>query len=314
MKLQNHTNLKMDLDWADLRLFLEIARHARLAEAARRLRIDPTTLGRRLRRFEKELGADLFERTAQGYRLTPKGQALAAYAEQMEHASLKALEMIGGAGNAASGTVRISAAEGFGTDVIAPALGPFRGLHPESNRPRCDKRILTLFEKSGRHRHSDDPGLPTTGRQRRLSSPSQPLFADLFASRHYLKSSAPIRAIDDLRDHRLIGYVDDLVYSPKLRYLDELPVKLTPAIRSSSIIAQLQATKAGAGLCILPCFMADTHRDLVRVLPGDISIQRTFWLAVHEDIREAARIRAACDMLGAAVEEAQGRLLGTAGA
>lgn len=309
MKLQNHTNLKMDLDWADLRLFLEIARHARLAEAARRLRIDPTTLGRRLRRFEKELGADLFERTAQGYRLTPKGQALAAYAEQMEHASLKALEMIGGAGNAASGTVRISAAEGFGTNVIAPALGAFSRLHPEIE--------IDLVATSGflsvSKREADIAILltrPTTGRLfvRRLSHYA----LMLYASRHYLKSSAPIRAIDDLRDHRLIGYVDDLVYSPKLRYLDELPVELTPAIRSSSIIAQLQATKAGAGLCILPCFMADTHRDLVRVLPGDISIQRTFWLAVHEDIREAARIRAACDMLGAAVEEAQGRLLGTA--
>lgn len=303
MKLQNHK----PFDWEDLRLFLETTRHSTLADAAARLRIDPTTLGRRLRRFEQDIGTNLFERTQQGHRLTPTGLRLASYVERMEDSSLQALEAVKGGGGGARGTVRISTAEGFGAFVVAPALAELQRRHPDLD--------IDLVASSGflsvSKREADIAILlarPTTGRlyARKLSTYA----LMLYASKSYLRTAPPIRAAQDLARHRLVGYVDDLIYSPKLRYLDELPVAVSPSIKSSSIIGQYHATKAGAGLCILPCFIADRDRRLVRVLPDEVRIERSFWLAVHEDLRSFARVKAVLDFLVATAQAQQPLLLG----
>lgn len=290
MKLQKRTAF----DWEDLRLFLETTRHPTLAEAAVRLHIDPTTLGRRLRRFEQEIGTNLFERAQQGLRLTPIGQRLASYVEQMEDSSLQALEALKGIGGTARGTVRISTAEGFGTFIVAPALVDLARRYPDLD--------IDLVASSGflsvSKREADIAILlarPTTGRlfAQKLSDYA----LRLYASKRYLRMAPPIRTAEDLTRHRFIGYVDDLIYSPALRYLDELPVPVSPAIKSSSIVGQYHAARAGAGLCILPCFIADEDRSLVRVLPEAVRIERSFWLAVHEDIRNFARVKAVLDFL-----------------
>lgn len=303
MKLQNYRSP----NWEDLRLFLETTRHSTLAEAAGRLQIDPTTLGRRLRRFEEDMGADLFERGPQGLRLTPTGQQLASHIERMENSSLQALEAIKGSGAATRGTVRISTAEGFGTYIVAPALAKLARQRPELE--------IDLVASSGflsvTKREADIAILlarPTTGRLFAQKLSNYTLM--LYASPDYLKSSSRIRSVQDVPGHRLIGYVDDLIYSPKLRYLDELPIAATPSIRSSSIIGQYQAAKAGAGLCILPCFIADRDRGLVRVLPDQVKVERTFWLAVHEEICGFARVKAVLDFLHATVRQAQHTLTG----
>lgn len=306
MKLQKRT----PFDWEDLRLFLETTRHSTLAEAAARLRIDPTTLGRRLKRFEQEIGTNLFERAQQGLRLTPTGQRLASYVEQMEDSSLQALEAIKGVGGHLRGTVRISTAEGFGAYIVAPALAEFVRLHPGID--------IDLVASSGflsvSKREADIAILlarPTTGRLFAQKLGNYALM--LYASRRYLRTAPEIRTVQDLQKHRLVGYVDDLIYSPKLRYLDELPVALSPSIKSSSIIGQYQAVKAGAGLCVLPCFLADQDKSLVRVLPGEIRIERAFWLAVHEDIRSFARVKAVLDFLVATAQAKHELLMGRTG-
>lgn len=306
MKLQKRT----PFDWEDLRLFLETTRHSTLAEAAARLRIDPTTLGRRLKRFEQEIGTNLFERAQQGLRLTPTGQRLASYVEQMEDSSLQALEAIKGVGGHLRGTVRISTAEGFGAYIVAPALAEFVRLHPGID--------IDLVASSGflsvSKREADIAILlarPTTGRLFAQKLGNYALM--LYASRRYLRAAPEIRTVQDLQKHRLVGYVDDLIYSPKLRYLDELPVALSPSIKSSSIIGQYQAVKAGAGLCVLPCFLADQDKSLVRVLPGEIRIERAFWLAVHEDIRSFARVKAVLDFLVATAQAKHELLMGRTG-
>lgn len=303
MDLQNRTQL----DWEDLRLFLEMTRHPTLAEAALRLNIDPTTLARRLKRLEQLVGTDLFERGPNGFRPTVTARNLAVHVEEMETASLKALESVGSSEEAASGIVRISTAEGFGSYIIAPALAEFSRHHP--------KLKIDLVAASGflsvSKREADMAILlarPTTGRLFVRKLANYKLM--LYASSNYLASHPLISKLDDIKDHVLIGYVDDLIYSPKLRYLDELPFEASPAIRSSSIVGQMQAAKAGAGLCVLPCFMADMESDLIRVLPDDISFERSMWLAVHEEIREFARIEAVIRFLSETVARAQNQLSG----
>jgi DNA-binding transcriptional LysR family regulator len=103
----------------------------------------------------------------------------------------------------------------------------------------------------------------------------------------------------------MIGYIDDLIFTPELDYLDEVSKGLRPRLQSSNLVAQLQATLANAGICVLPNFMAALEPRLVPVLPDKVSIVRSFWLIVHADLKEVARIRATMDFLVREVKAAR---------
>ena len=119
----------------------------------------------------------------------------------------------------------------------------------------------------------------------------------LYATQDYLDRHGAVEARADLQSHTLIGYVDDLIYSAQLRYFDELLPGLTPRLCSPSIRAQMEMTRAGAGLAILPVFMAQQAPELVRLLPEEINVRRSFWLAVHEDVAGLSRNRVMADFL-----------------
>src|SRR5699024_9525553 len=118
----------------------------------------------------------------------------------------------------------------------------------------------------------------------------------LYASRAYLAGAEPIGAPDDLFAHPLVGYIDDLIFMPELDYLDEIAKGLRPRLQSSSLVAQMEATLAGAGVCVLPHFMAARRSELAPVLPT-IQLTRTFWLIVHAELKDVARVRAMVDFL-----------------
>ena len=42
------------------------------------------------------------------------------------------------------------------------------------------------------------------------------------------------------------------------------------SVTSTNVFVHVEATRAAAGLGLLPCFMADRHDDLVRVLPDEV--------------------------------------------
>src|SRR5688500_13009582 len=118
-------------DWNDLKSFLAVARSGRLTAAAQRLRIDHTTLSRRLGALEHALKAKLFDRSPSGYTLTEPGRRLIPTAEEMERLALAAQEAVGGSATAVAGAVRIGAPEGFGSYFLAPRIAALKALHPD---------------------------------------------------------------------------------------------------------------------------------------------------------------------------------------
>src|SRR5882724_4397945 len=127
----DHAILHGMADWDAVRFFLELARAKTLARAARRLRVDYTTVGRRVSAFERELGAKLFERTPEGFVLTDAGESIRAAAEQMEQSALSVEQRALGADRRLSGTVRVAAAESAGHAVVLPAMRELHLRHPE---------------------------------------------------------------------------------------------------------------------------------------------------------------------------------------
>jgi len=295
-------------NWEDLKIFLEVSRKGRLGDASLALGLDQTTVSRRLQRLEHDLETTLFERSRRGHQLTPAGHDLAHYAEIAETAAIAATEKLSGKDQSLSGTVRVNVAEGFGGYFVAPRLREFTSQHPDievelvasANFLNVSQRETDIAVHLAR---------PQSGNLvvRKLTDYT----LRLYGSRDYIERHGTIETLGDLPSHTLIGYIDDLIYAPELRYLAQVVPDQTARIRSSSIIAQYQAVKAGAGLGIMHCFMADPVDDLICLLPDSINIQRTFWLIYPESLRNVARIRAMSDFLIDITRREQDLLLGT---
>src|SRR5690606_30241950 len=102
---------------------------------------------------------------------------------------------------------------------------------------------------------------------------------------------------EDLSNHRFVSYVDDLVFSNELRFLDEIIGSGEVAVRSTSVLAQQEVIASGAGIGILPSFSADPDSRLIALLPEKIAFTRTFWMVMPEDLRGIARMRVVWDHL-----------------
>lgn len=272
--------------WDDLQFFLVLARTGLLASAARQLHVDATTVGRRIRRLEQALGQTLFEQGRDGHILTESGRRLLVQVEAIERAAAPiGNESAGDDGEQVRGRLRISASEGFGTWLLAHHIGQFAAMHKGIS---IDLAANSGFLDPSR-READVAIL--LGRPQRgplISKKLTDYALRLYAAHSYLADMPAIAAEGDLRQHTLIGYIPDLLYSPELRYMEEVLPGIEPRIKSSSINAQYRLLASGAGVGVLPCFIGDRDPLLTRILP-DTRIMRAFWLVTHQDTRHLPR-------------------------
>jgi DNA-binding transcriptional LysR family regulator len=293
----------MSMDWDDLRFFLAVARSGRLTAAAKRLGADHATVSRRVAALEAALQARLFERSPRGYALTEAGERLVIRAEEMESAAARMQSEIAGEKLSLGGAVRIGAPDGFGSFFLAPRLPTLGARHPDLEiQLVATPRIFSLSKREA----DIAVGLvrPTEGRlaARKLTD----YRLHLYGAERYLAGIDPIHTVEDLGRCRIIGYIPDLLYSQELDYLPGVSPDLKPAFESSNLVAQYRAAQAGAGLCILPDFMAREDPALKPVLAEEIALTRTFWLIVHADLRDVLRIRTAAEFIAEAVEKERG--------
>lgn len=289
-------------DWSDLRYFLELARSGSHAAASRRLKVEHTTVARRIARLEAEIGEALFERGRVGWSLTATGHQLLPHAEAMESATLTAAEELGASG-AARGTVRLAAPEVLGTRVLTPRLAPLLEAHPELGLELLLlPRSPNLAAREAELAVTIEP--PRSGRYvvTRLAT----LRYVLCASRDYLRHCAPIRSRADLAGQRYVDYVQDHLLSDSLRYLDELGLAPQRRYTATGMGAQFEAIRAGLGLGMLAHYLLYPRSELVAVLPEDIRIERTLWLAAPADLFRLRRVRVVWDAVRAIAEAEPG--------
>ena len=294
-----------DFNWNDLRAFLAVARTGRLTTAAARVAMDHTTVARRIAALEDGLGARLFDRSPQGYALTPHGERLMPTAEKIESLTLLATSELGESDQALTGTVRIGAPEGFGSYVLAPLMARLADRHPGLDIQLVAIPGIVSLSK----READIAVTLSPPREGRLVARKLTDYGlSLYAAPSYLDARPPIRTRADMAGHRFVGYIGDLLYAPELDYMQAPDVDIHVGLQSSNLIAQLQATLAGAGLCVLPDFIGVREPGLRRVLPDAVHLDRSLWLVVHADLRSLARIKAVTAMITGAVK-ADRRLL-----
>lgn len=282
------------MHWDDLRIFLAAARSRTLSDAARKLGIDATTVGRRLDRLAGDLKTSLFETTVSGLVLSSHGQQLLVQAEAVEQSIGRATGTLTGERSSLKGLVRVSITEGLATWVVARHIPAFRALHPEIT--------IELVTSSGflnPSKREADLAI-TLDRPKRghlITSKLCDYRLGLFASRAYVTQHGMPESGDALAGHPVIGYAPEFIYSDELRYLAEIGIKPEPSLSSSSINVQHAMIRASGGIGVLPLFIGRQDESLVQILAETTEITRSFWLVLHRDSRRIARIAAVIDWL-----------------
>ena len=273
------------MNWDDVRIFLAVARHGQILGAARSLGLNHATVARRLTAFEEALGSRLFTRKTNGSELSSDGERFLVHAERMESAMLAATASAG-ADSAIEGTVRVGAPDGFGVAFLAPRLGELAERHKGLKIELVP--VPRAFSLS--RREADIAVTLERPREGRLVARKLTDYQlGLYAARSYLDRHGTPAGLEDLASHRLVGYVEDLLYTASLDYTAEFLTGWHSDVAVSSAMGQTEAVRAGAGIGILHAFMARRDAALVPVLPGH-TLTRSYWTVVHEDLRAIRRV------------------------
>ncbi len=284
----------MALHWDDLRVFLAVARHESLSGAGRLLKLDPATVGRRIARLEDATGVPLFVKSPQGYVLTVDGQRLMTHAEEAELAVANASGEIGGQAGQLTGQIRIGAPDGCANYLLPQVCARIAEDHPD-----LDIQIVALPRVFNLSKREADMAIavsaPSTGRLTVQKITDYRLH--LAGHRRYLRHAPPLDSREDLPNHRIIGYIPDMIFDKELDYLAELGMDRVH-LASNSVSVQLGLIRAEAGVGIVHDFALPFAPRVMKVLEDEISLTRSFYLIRHADDRRVERLnRFAADLM-----------------
>lgn len=284
------------IDWDDLRYFLAVHRFGTLARAGASLRINPTTVGRRLTALEEEVGARLFDRTKDGYTVTAAGRDLLPRAERMESEALAVEREVKGADQRLQGTVRVSSTEMLATRFIVPHLPRFAARCPgiviDLN---CTPRSVSLARRDAdialRLARPEEADVVT----KRLGV----IDLALYAARSYLDARGLPRDPDvSLDGHDVILFADSRAFAIENTWFEARLAGARVVLRSDSVSSIFSAAVGGLGVALLPIVVAEREPLLHKIETKSAPEPRVIWQAVHRDLQKSARIRAVTEFLG----------------
>ena len=288
------------MDWDRIRIFLAVARSGQLLAAARNLGLNHSTVGRQLSMLEDELHVKLVERSVGGCSLTPAGEAMLVTAERVE---AEFLQFESGLVGAIRGNVRIGAPDGIGNYFLAPQLAALSSKHPE-----LLVQLLPLPRSFSLSRREADLVItlerPTQGNliARKLTDYT----LSFYASADYLLKTRPITRIEDLHEHLFITYIDDLLFTPALDFGRAFAANMPRRFECGSVVGQIRAVCAGAGVAILPDYAAVDEPSLQRIVPN-IQYTRSYWLISHPDSHRSHRVTEVRKHISEAVAQARSK-------
>lgn len=264
----------------DLRFLLVVARTGRRAAAAADLGVNDSTVTRRIRSLERTLGVRLIQMGNTGWELTAAGHTVATAAAPIEAAVERAANSVFGEDiESLRGTVRVGAPDAFGACFVAPALARMRREHPH-----LSIELMTATRQTNLHQ-SDYDLTVTVGEpsNTRLVSEQLTTYAlGLYATRRYLEDFGCPTSIPEISDHTLIWFVDSLLQVGELDLDRHIP-GATAQFTSTNVFAHVEATRVGAGIGLLPTFLARRHDDLVPVLANEVDVRIGYCLATRRD-------------------------------
>ena len=283
-------------DWNDLRLVLAIGRAGGLTGAARALGVDHSTVFRRLQAVEARFGLPLFERGPGGaYTPTDGGERVLASAERMEDEVLGTLRDLAGRDRRLTGRLRVTSSETLAYRLLTRHIATFRRAHPGIVvELAVDNRVLSLTRREAdvalrpmRPRESDLWG-------RKLADVAWAVFG----ARSLLDGRSGPLSPAGLAEWPMIGWEEGAAGIAAAEWLARNVPTEAVVFRTSSLVNQLVAARAGIGLAVLPCYLGDPEPALGRAWSAPLAdLISELWIVTHADLRRTARVRAFFDVV-----------------
>lgn len=272
------------LEWNDLSVILAICRQGSLSGAARALRVNHSTVFRRIVAIEERTGVRFFERLPHGYAMTDAGRSAMYYAERIE-AEVHALgREVLGQDMRLQGKVRVTSPEGMAVRMMPSLLAAFAREHPGVSVELVGGSLavdLSRREADIAIRATSKP--PGSGFGRKIGA----FRVGLYAAPEYARRHAAVPLGE--RDWCMIlGSVAWLVpHVWKKRELGERRLVFS----ASSVISVINTTAEGVGMTMLPCYLGDADERLVRVGALVDELTMELWVLTHPDLRHTARVK-----------------------
>lgn len=273
----------------DLLILLTVARLGRFNAVAETLGTTHTTISRRILALDRQLGGRTLERSPHGWELTELGASAVAAAEAIEETLGTLAGAIGQERDALSGMVRISTSDGFGADFVTPALVKLQQRHPLLN-----VEMLSATRKVSQNRSGVDLEVVVGGTDVRNA---QTIFLTnyylrLYASAGYAARRGLPETPDGVGQHGFVSYVESALQVEELGHRSsQLPAPKS-SFQATSIFAQVEAVRQGAGIGLLPSFMVSRDPDFVPVLPHDFERQLPIWAVARPESLRSGRVQA----------------------
>jgi DNA-binding transcriptional LysR family regulator len=272
------------IDWDDIRYFLAVARGGSVRAAAERLKVNHSTVLRRVAQLEERLGAHMFEKLPSGYRLTDAGEEILDLAVQMEVSSNQLETRVFGRDESVRGLLRVTLAPVLATHLLMPDIADFARLHPD-----VEMEILSSGELANLTNREADIAIRVVYDRKTLplnlhGLKGPEVFGGVYMSRDLLdvwRAGAP----DTIRWIVISGHgIPDWAREGEVR-TTEVPFRTTDGE------AQIVAVQQGIGITTLPCFIGDADPLLVRVPGSDLHLHGTLWLLTQGETRKTKRVR-----------------------
>lgn len=292
--------MNTSMNWDYYRTFLAVLREGSLSGAARSLGLTQPTVGRHVDALEEASGEPLFLRTPKGLLPTPTALTMRPHAEAMAATAAALERAASGSVDRISGTVRISASEVIGIEVLPPILADLQERHPGLviELSPSDAVEDLLNQAADIAIRMVEPAQDALVARRVGSIP-----LGFYAHRGYLERYGIPQSLADLRHHRLIGFDRQLAYVRAI--LNNRPdlAEVNFSFKSDSNLAQFAALRAGAGIGMCQDGLARRNPELVSVLPGALALSLDTYVVMHESLRTAPRCRATFDALVAGLRD-----------
>ncbi len=291
----------------DLLILLAVGRSGRFVTAAEELGLNHTTISRRMTALEQTLGGRVLGRGTGGWELTDLGREALVAAETIESA-VRALATGPDGSRSLEGVVRLSATDGFSAYIAAPAAARMQRRHP-----RVTVEIVTATRRASQQRSGLDievvVGEPRV--RRAVATRLGDYRLGLYGSPDYLSQHGSPATVAELARHRLVYFIDSMLQVDDLDLASSFVPAMQESVTSTNVFVHVEATRAAAGLGLLPCFMAERHGDLVRVLPDEVAVDLSYWLVAREETLRRPEVGALVEVITGRMREMAGALTGT---
>lgn len=281
---------RSQIDWDQIKMFLQVAESGSLSKAAQQLALSQPTLSRQIQQLEQASGVQLFKRSTRGLDVTEQASELLESAQAMQMAAERFSRQISGMDDELRGDVRISVSEIIGVYYLPQAITDFQLQHPQVNF-----EVVISNQTSSLSKREADIAL-------RMFRPQQPdlvcrrlpdLEIGFYAHRNYLPQAADTIGLEQLANYRFIGYDSDLSMIKQAREMGYELSRDSFSLRCDSLIMQLALIQARAGFGITHVRLAQTMPELVRLFRQLPLPALEFWCVCHRDVQYSRRIRTA---------------------